>query len=52
MNTKAKLHCWETGPDEPDGMSTTCMRERDHEGPHEWTRDEDIAIRFPSEDQP
>lgn len=27
-------------------MSMTCMLERDHRGPHEWTRDDAIAIGF------
>ena len=42
-----KRHCWEDGPLEEDGCSTTCMLERGHEGPHEWTRDDQIGVSFP-----
>ena len=44
-----KRHCWEDGPLEEDGCSTTCMLERGHEGPHEWTRDDQIGIFFPKQ---
>jgi len=43
---KRPLHCWASGPDAEDGCPTTCMREADHEGPHEWTRDDRIGITF------
>ena len=44
---KATLHCWENGPTVGDDeMSTTCMLEADHEGPHEWTRDDEFVITF------
>ena len=41
------LHCWEGGPLTDDGCSTTCMLPHDHEGPHQWTRDDKIEISFP-----
>lgn len=44
------LHCWEPGPEADDGCSTTCMRERGHEGEHRWTRDDQVTISFPSDD--
>lgn len=40
------LHCWEGGPETEDGCSTTCMLLADHEGPHEWTRDDEIVMTF------
>lgn len=43
-----KLHCWADGPLTDDGCSTTCMLVRDHDGPHEWTRDDQIGVRFSS----
>lgn len=42
------LRCWEDGPRTDDECGTTCMLEARHDGPHEWTRDDDIGIRFPS----
>lgn len=44
--TKRVVHCWEDGPEEPDGMSTTCMLLRGHDGPHVWTRDDGIGVKF------
>lgn len=55
MSRKAILHCWKDGPplcvhdpkcdgECPDGMSSTCMRERYHTGDHEWSRDDEISI--------
>jgi hypothetical protein len=47
MPEKAPVYrCWEAGPEEPDGCSTTCMLLDDHAGPHEWTRDDAIQISF------
>lgn len=43
---KAVLHCWETGPETEGGMSTTCMLPYDHDGPHQWTRDDEVRVRF------
>ena len=52
------LHCWEDGPriDKPatehDGVwgpeqwGTTCFLEAEHDGPHEWTRDDAIVVAF------
>jgi hypothetical protein len=39
------VHCWTHGPD-VDGCSTTCMLPDKHEGPHHWTRDDEISIHF------
>lgn len=47
---RGKLHCWDVGPIAEDGCSTTCMRERGHEGEHAWTRDDEVTIAFPSGD--
>lgn len=43
---KVKLHCWECGPRTDDDCGTTCMLEHDHEGPHEWARNDEIRIAF------
>lgn len=43
------LHCWEDGPRAgiwPRDSSTTCMLKDGHEGAHEWTRDDQILVRF------
>ena len=39
-------HCWEGGPDASDGCGTTCMLFEGHEGPHKFTRDDEITVRF------
>lgn len=39
-------HCWEVGPETDDGCSTTCMLLDGHDGPHEWTRDDNITVSF------
>jgi hypothetical protein len=44
--TDKELHCWEPGPETDDGCSTTCMLLDGHEGDHQWTRDDQIGIRF------
>lgn len=50
MSEKSRVHCWEGGPDTEDGCPTTCMLLDGHEGPHEFTRDDQIGITFaPSE---
>lgn len=47
MTTEKRVcHCWESGPETEDGCSTTCMLEDGHEGPHEWSRDDQIGISF------
>lgn len=53
MKTERRLilHCWEDGPLTEDGCSTTCMRERGHDGPHEWTRDDQIGVSFAPADE-
>ena len=43
----ATVHCWTDGPEEPDGCSTTCFLPDGHDGPHEWTRDDEIMVTFP-----
>lgn len=45
--TEHIVHCWEGGPETEDGCSTTCMLLDGHDGPHEWTRDDEIVVRFP-----
>lgn len=48
MSTQAGWsHCWEDGPLADDGCPQTCMLPADHDGPHEWTRDDQILITFP-----
>lgn len=45
--TQPRPHCWENGPITDDGESgTTCMLLEGHEGPHEWTRDDQIMVSF------
>lgn len=46
MEKERVLHCWEDGPWDNDGMTTTCMLEAGHKGPHEWTRDDQIRVTF------
>lgn len=43
---KHVVHCWEDGPLDEDGCSTTCMLEDGHAGPHEWFRDDQIIVSF------
>lgn len=43
-------HCWESGPETADGMSTTCMLDDGHEGEHQWTPDDQIRIAFAKEE--
>ena len=43
------IHCWEGGPRTEDDCSTTCMLLDGHEGPHEWTRDDEVFMRFSEE---
>jgi hypothetical protein len=40
------LRCWENGPLTEDGCSTTCVLQADHDGEHEWTRDDEIRLSF------
>ena len=44
--TEIIIHCWQPGPDTPDGCSTTCMMRDGHTGYHEWTRDDKITVKF------
>jgi hypothetical protein len=46
------LHCWEDGPRTADDCGTTCMLEADHDGPHEWTHDDEITLQFTLTSQP
>lgn len=39
-------HCWASGPVTEDGCGTTCMLQDRHDGPHEWTRDDEITVSF------
>lgn len=48
-----RVHCWQGRVDPNgfpvtggDGMSVTCMLWDAHEGPHEWTRDDQISFIF------
>ena len=55
--TRHVIHCWEDyrstldfGGDEWAATwetgNATCMLESGHEGPHEWTKDAEIRVRF------
>lgn len=57
MTAPRILHCWEDGPRpcplcnepyDPDRLDhgTTCFREADHAGPHEWTCDATVEVSF------
>ena len=46
------VHCWEGGPDTDDGCGQTCMLLLGHDGPHEWTRDDQIGVSFIVGDEP
>jgi hypothetical protein len=39
------VHCWESGPRDW-RCGTTCLLPDGHDGPHEWTRDDEIEITF------
>ncbi len=39
-------YCFESGPPEPDGMSTTCMLMARHKSGHVWTRYDKIRIKL------
>jgi hypothetical protein len=43
--TKPSL-CWESGTEDDDGMGRTCILMEGHQGPHEFTRDDEIMITF------
>lgn len=40
----ARVHCWTAGPREPDDCGTTCLEWEDHEGPHQFVRDDEIMV--------
>ena len=44
------VHCWEAGPDADDGCGTSCMLLDGHDGPHQWTRDDEIIIQIIEKD--
>jgi hypothetical protein len=51
MSPDRVVHCWTDGPQivneaGTDFISHTCMLPHGHEGPHEWTRDDQIGVRF------
>lgn len=46
ISAKKIVHCWEDGPRTLDDIGTTCMREDGHGGEHEWTRDDQLTVRF------
>jgi hypothetical protein len=46
LQTKRVVHCWEDGPRTEDDCGTTCMLLNGHSGPHKWTRDDQIGIKF------
>ncbi len=39
-------YCFESGPPEPDGMSTTCVLPHRHKSEHTWTRNDEIRIKL------
>ena len=56
---KTMLHCWMNGPPVcvhtpacdgvcDEGMSTTCMLEKDHAENHRWSRDDTVSFTFTS----
>jgi hypothetical protein len=56
MEMKPVLHCFEGGPwvgDYEDGCGSTCMLPDGHDGPHEFTPDDQIVIRLahPNKDE-
>jgi hypothetical protein len=46
MSPQIHVHCWEDGPRTDDDCGQTCMLEHGHDGPHEWTRDDEIVLAF------
>jgi|KBSSwiStaDraftv2_1062776.scaffolds.fasta_scaffold00399_23 hypothetical protein len=47
------LHCWADNDAVDYGeMSETCMLEAGHDGPHEWTPDDQIRVSFPEAPSP
>lgn len=45
-----KRACFENGPETADGCMTVCVLPLDHAGPHEWTRGDEVTIRFAPRD--
>lgn len=45
------VHCWVDGLDHADGCGTSCMLPEGHQGPHEWTRDDEIIVTFPDREK-
>lgn len=39
--------CLQDGPLTEDGCPTTCLLWRNHDGPHDWTRDDEIGVILP-----
>jgi len=40
------LHCWAEGPRDARDIGSTCMLADQHEGPHQFTPDDRIMVRF------
>lgn len=38
--------CYQSGPDLEDGEGSTCLLPSGHEGPHKWTPDDEIPVRY------
>lgn len=39
--------CLQDGPLTEDGCPTTCLLWCNHDGPHDWTRDDEIGVILP-----
>lgn len=52
MTRQFPVHCWEDGPRTDDDCCQTCMLEDGHEGPHVWTRDDEIVVEFEPGEEP
>jgi len=53
LDDKPVLHCWEDGPpcEHDEDCSSTCMLPAGHDGPHDWTCDNLISVRFKDDQQ-
>jgi hypothetical protein len=41
-----RVSCWEDGPRDERDVGSTCMLDDRHDGPHVFTPDDEIMVRF------
>ena len=50
-STERIVHCWYGNEEDGDGGDFTCMLLAGHAGPHEFTPNSEIRVRFLSSDE-